>query len=138
MRRPIIDPIRGYQASYVRLFVLAPILILAFGLTFVPRLTRFNQLYLSATAVGMVTCLLWMLVILDNEKGHGLSSSMGLSNVTLAIIFIYSVTTIRFLYASLASARTPTCSSTRRTRRSGASKADPLQSRERWQARSQR
>ncbi len=99
----IIDPIQGYQASYVRLFVLAPILILAIGLTFVPRLTRFNQLYLAATGVGVVTCLLWMLVILDNEKGHGLSSSTGLSNVTLAIIFIYSVTTIRFLYASLAS-----------------------------------
>jgi diguanylate cyclase (GGDEF)-like protein/PAS domain S-box-containing protein len=100
----MIDPLAGYKASYVRLFVLAPVLILALTLTFVPRLTRFNQLYLSAAAVAVVASLLWILVILDNEKGHGLSSSMGLSNVTLAIIFIYSVTTIRFLYAALASA----------------------------------
>jgi diguanylate cyclase (GGDEF)-like protein/PAS domain S-box-containing protein len=97
----VIAPVEGEKASLVRLFVFAPLMLTCLALTFWRRFDAFRQVYLSVASFGGVLCFLAILVFLDNEQGHGLSSSMGLSNVTLAIIYVFAVSTIRFLAAAL-------------------------------------
>ncbi len=99
-----IDPLRGPAASLVRVFFLAPVFLGYVVLSVIPRLRPYNQAMLSLACCGGVLGILAVLYFLDNDKGFGLSSSMALSNVTLSIIFIFSMTSLRFLPAALTAA----------------------------------
>ncbi len=97
----LIAPDVGHYASLVRLSIVLPLGLLGIALTFLGRLQSLSQIYTAAIFAGMTLAMLAILLILESEAGFGLSSSTGLSNVTLAILFMYAVSTLLFLWASL-------------------------------------
>ncbi len=96
----VIAPEYGYIATYIRLLAILPLGLLGFALTFGRALDRWSQAYTAAIFTGLLLALLALLLVLDNDAGYGISSSTGLSNVTLAIIFIFAVSTLRFFAAA--------------------------------------
>ncbi len=99
----LIAPEYGHITIFIRLAVILPLGLIGVALTFKQSLARYSQIYTSVVLAGMWFAMMAILVLLDNEKGYGLSSSTGLSNVTLAIIFLFAVSTLRFIAASIIS-----------------------------------
>jgi diguanylate cyclase (GGDEF)-like protein/PAS domain S-box-containing protein len=99
----VIAPGIGEITVPIRLLVILPLGMIGFALTFRRNLARFSQVYTAALLSGMLLALLVILVLLEDVNGYGISSSTGLSNITLSIIFLFAVSTLRFVAASIVS-----------------------------------
>lgn len=95
----VINPADGHIASYIRVLFILPVIALCIAATFWRALDKYAQYYVSVAAFLAISGILCLLIILESERELVISGSMGLSNISLAVIFLFAASTLRFTYA---------------------------------------
>ncbi|WP_457417857.1 ATP-binding protein [Roseateles sp. P5_E7] len=89
----------GLAANWLRLQVALPVLLLGLAYTFLPQARRHWQEVLAGFIVALSLCLFWILLRIDAEGGHGLSSWVGILNFTFLEFYCFIVLGLQFRVA---------------------------------------